>query len=154
MITEFCQRQKRPKAIVQEESCREPGMHRCSVLLPDEKKKEKDLYFLCNEAFADPIDARNYACLLALQFLEGALPLERKLPDPYREGWLSLKTAAPIVTNKLKFACRADQARHEEEIRLSQLAKYVSLIFALCLYVYSPCVCLAGKRNARVNIPR
>lgn len=40
---------------VNEESCKEPGMTRCSVLLPDEKKRELDLFFISVESFPDPI---------------------------------------------------------------------------------------------------
>jgi flagellum-specific peptidoglycan hydrolase FlgJ len=123
LLNEYCQREKRPKPIFNEASCREAGKCRASVALPDTKNKTKDLFFVSDQCWDEITDARNYTCLLALQHLGDSLPLERKLPDPFREAWLSLKSAAPAVTTNRKFACADDQAKYEEQQRLASLSK-------------------------------
>ena len=85
LLNEYCQREKRPKPHFNEAACREPGKTRASVGVPDAKSKVKDLFFVSDQCFDDPTDAKNYTCLLALQHLGASLPLERKLPDPFRE---------------------------------------------------------------------
>jgi hypothetical protein len=97
-----------------------PRIRHWMQILADRYNHPRGLGFV---AMSQSQDAKNYACMLALQHVEGALPLERKLPDPYREAWLSLKSAAPTVTMRNRFACRKDQERHEEEKRLASLVK-------------------------------
>ncbi len=92
-------------------ACKEAGKTRVAMVLPDPKNKTKDLFFVTDQAFSDPTDAKNYTCLLGLHHIGASLPLERKLPDPYREAWLSMQTAAPIVSTSRRFACADDQVR-------------------------------------------
>ena len=69
LVQEYCQKQKRPKPIYQNE--RAPAghfwlvlviglmTHSIRVILPDVKNKEKDLVFVSTESFSDAILAKN-----------------------------------------------------------------------------------------------
>ncbi|KAJ1444519.1 hypothetical protein M885DRAFT_474356 [Pelagophyceae sp. CCMP2097] len=96
LIGEWCQREKRPrpdyrtarpaKGAQGDFKCR----YRC--ILPDKKKpgSEHDLTFCPTAAFATEPSARESAALLALFHVMPLLPLELKLPEPYRASWLSV----------------------------------------------------------------
>lgn len=74
-----------------------PGVFRQKCILPDGKDREKDLIFCPWESRigADSATMANEeAALLALHFLGPTLPLERMLPDPFRELWLATVQAA------------------------------------------------------------
>lgn len=90
LLQEFCQREKRPKAVFHKEG---PG-RRMRVLLPDAKNNKNDLVF-CPSAtdFESDAVARDYAALLALFHFQKSLPLERKLPEPYSTTWKQMLTA-------------------------------------------------------------
>jgi hypothetical protein len=45
------------------------------------------------------------------------LPLERKLPSPFSEAWLSFKTNDPIVSSQHRFATKHEKSVAQEEIR-------------------------------------
>lgn len=62
-------------------------------VLPDEKVSSKDLVFSPEQAAPTLDEAKHCAALLAIHYLEPLLPLERKLPDPFRELWLALVAA-------------------------------------------------------------
>jgi len=90
LLSEFAQRQKRPRPrydTVRADS----GKKRFRVVLQDAKKPgtDKDLIFTPKESFPDTQDAKHCAALLALLSLQGTLPLEMKLPEPYRALWLA-----------------------------------------------------------------
>jgi hypothetical protein len=79
---------------------------RFSVVLPDPKApgSDKDMVFLPDQFFGSPVEAKNAAALLPLLHFCSERPLERKLPDPFREMWLALvasagapKAVAPVV---------------------------------------------------------
>lgn len=59
-------------------------MHRMEVVLPDPKNSAKDLHYCPTESFPTVTQAKEFAALLALMDLQGTLPLEMKLPEPYR----------------------------------------------------------------------
>lgn len=60
------------------------GQSRCSVLVRDAKKADKDLTFTPVQSFDTVAAAKEHAALLALWHLQPTIPLERKLPEPYR----------------------------------------------------------------------
>lgn len=66
---------------------------RVRCVLPDDKNSAKDLKFCPMQDFDSLDEAKHCAALLAFKYIEPQRPLERKLPDPYRELWLSM--AAP-----------------------------------------------------------
>ncbi|GLD97023.1 hypothetical protein PINS_up005706 [Pythium insidiosum] len=59
-------------------------------ILPDDKSSAKDLVFCPEQSFETVEEAKHCAALLALQHLDPRQPLERKLPDPFRDLWLAL----------------------------------------------------------------
>ena len=91
LLQEFCQREKRPKP-------RYLGMggggHRMKVIVPDAKKKDRDLAFAPEQRFDTDELAKEHAALLALTRLQGNLPLERKLPEPYKTVWMETISSA------------------------------------------------------------
>ncbi|CAM9510077.1 unnamed protein product, partial [Heterosigma akashiwo] len=68
--------------------------HRQRVVVPDGKNKAKDLSFATEQCFDSIAQAKEHSALLALHHLQPTLPLERKLPDPYKDIWLETAAAA------------------------------------------------------------
>ena len=95
LLGEWCQREKRPKPRWHPAKPSPPGKHRSRCILPDPKRRgnEHDLAFCPAEAFASESVAKENAALLALKQTQGSLPLERKLPEPYRSTWLAMGAA-------------------------------------------------------------
>ncbi len=80
-----------------------PLVCRFKVTVPDAKMpgSDKDLQFLPDQSFATPIEAKNAVALLPLLHFCRERPLERKLPDPYREMWLSVVgSPLPVAASK------------------------------------------------------
>ena len=67
-----------------------PPGHRFKVLLVDSKNSKNDLHFCPIQSFESDAIAKDYAALLALFQLQNNIPLERKLPEPYRTTWLQM----------------------------------------------------------------
>jgi hypothetical protein len=90
-LIEYCKSVDRPKPRFDKLPKDEKG-HRFRLVLQDAKKPgtDKDLIFMPSRGFEDEIEAKHTLALLALKELNPSLPLERKLPDPYREFWLAL----------------------------------------------------------------
>jgi hypothetical protein len=95
MLNEWCQREKRPKPRWHPAKPAPPGKHRSRCIVPDPKRRgaEHDLAFCPAEAFPSESIAKENAALLALKQTQGSLPLERKLPEPYRSTWLAMGAA-------------------------------------------------------------
>lgn len=83
-------------------------------MLPDDKNSAKDLKFCPTQDFETLDEAKHCAALLALHYVEPLRPLERKLPDPYRELWLAMTTApaaaAPASAGKAGASGKKAQA--------------------------------------------
>lgn len=91
LLQDFCQGKKRKSAQYHRVRAAGGG-DKCRVrcVLPDDKSSAKDLAFCPEQSFDSMDEAKHCAALLALKYLEPLRPHERKLPDPYRELWLSL----------------------------------------------------------------
>ena len=70
------------------------GRGRLEVLLADKKNTRDDLTFCPVQSFDSDKLARDFAALLALFHFQRAMPLERKLPEPYSSTWLGMVQAA------------------------------------------------------------
>lgn len=91
LLQDYCQSKKRANA--QYRRVRAPGggdKFRMRCVLPDDKNSAKDLAFCPEQSFDTMDEAKHCAALLALKYVEPLRPHERKLPDPYRDLWLSL----------------------------------------------------------------
>ena len=118
LLKEWCQRNQRPAP---KYSMVATGRARCVVR--DTKVKDKDLIFCPKETWPHDDFAHEAAALLALHHVQGTLPLERKLPDPFKDLWLSLQgepqtekgTLPSTVTSDRKYVSKfeADAARQE-----------------------------------------
>jgi hypothetical protein len=84
LLQQWTDKQKRPKMQFRTVSPGGAGLHRLEVVLPDAKNSSKDLHYCPAESFAAAAQAKEFAALLALMDLQPTLPLERKLPEPYR----------------------------------------------------------------------
>jgi ATP-dependent RNA helicase DHX57 len=93
LLHEFCQSKKRRQAFYPRAKTHDTTMFRVRCVLPDGKDSSKDLSFCPAEEFETQDEAKHCAALLALKHMEPLRPHERKLPDPYRELWLSLGTS-------------------------------------------------------------
>merc|ERR1712146_653683 len=85
LIHEFCQKEKRPKPMWF--SNNNQHGHFVELLLKDEKKSTKDMRFKPTVGSESNAIAKENAALLGLLALQRNLPLERKLPEPYRSTW-------------------------------------------------------------------
>ncbi|CAE8592374.1 unnamed protein product [Polarella glacialis] len=92
ILSEWAQTQKRPKPQFSGIRPYDRAMVRFKVTLPDPKDAAKNLVFEPNRDSDSPFTAREEAALVALLKLCPTFPLERKLPDPYRETWLAAIT--------------------------------------------------------------
>jgi len=91
LLQEYCQREKRPLPVYHS---RGPG-HRHAVQLPDKKDPNCDLWFLPTDTdFESAKVAKDFSALLALFELQRNMPLENKLPSPYRDSWKAMVAAA------------------------------------------------------------
>eukprot|EP00439_Symbiodinium_sp_Y106_P022785 s428_g2.t2 len=88
LLQEWAQGQKRPKPEYSWARPFERGKCRSKVILPDGKDTAKSLEFEPNRDAETPYASREEAAMVALLKLCANLPLERKLPDGYRETWL------------------------------------------------------------------
>lgn len=129
MLTELCRREKRPKPSWHPVSSGGRG-NRARVVLPDKKKADKDLSFCPKESSESAQVAKEAAALLALHHLQGNLPLERKLPEPFKTMWLALtspdqeKQQEAVVTADRQFASRADfEKARREKLAVKNAAK-------------------------------
>ncbi|KAL3670265.1 hypothetical protein V7S43_004578 [Phytophthora oleae] len=90
LLLEFCQAKKRRNAFYAKAKSQDQSKFRMRCVLPDAKDNAKDLSFCPSEEFETQDEAKHCAALLALKHVEPLRPHERKLPDPYRDLWLSL----------------------------------------------------------------
>ncbi|KAG7388339.1 ATPdependent RNA helicase [Phytophthora pseudosyringae] len=90
LLRELCQAKKRRQAFYARARTQDPAKFRARCVLPDAKDKDKDLSFCPEQEFDSQDEARHCAALLALKHVEPLRPLERKLPDPFRDLWLAL----------------------------------------------------------------
>ncbi|KAG1713183.1 hypothetical protein DVH05_000903 [Phytophthora capsici] len=90
LLHEFCQSKKRRNAFYAKARSQDQSKFRMRCVLPDAKDSAKDLSFCPAEEFDTQDEAKHCAALLALKHVEPLRPHERKLPDPYRDLWLSL----------------------------------------------------------------
>jgi HrpA-like RNA helicase len=91
LLTEYCQREKRPLPIFKPKG---PG-NRHIVWLNDKKNPNFDLCFLPTETQFESVKvAKDFAALLALFDLQRSMPLERKLPEPYRTTFMAMLTSS------------------------------------------------------------
>ena len=67
------------------------------MVLPDPKNKEKSLRFAPTLTSEDGTVAKENAALLALLHLMPTLPLERKLPEPYKYVCLEHRLPGDLV---------------------------------------------------------
>ena len=116
LLTEHTQGVKRPNARFHPVSCSEVDAFRARCILPDGKKTEKDLSF-CPTASADTLDiAKHMAALLALHHMDASRPHERRLPDPFREMWLTMihgEKGAEVLQGDRKCVSAADQKQQK-----------------------------------------
>ena len=57
---------------------------------------------------------------MALHQVVGPLALERKLPEPFRTTWLSLRTAEPLLNAQGKFASSHEKQQHDQKRKEKQ----------------------------------
>lgn len=99
-------------------------------LLLDGKNSALNLSFCSEQEFNTQDEAKHSSALLVLFYFQPGLPLERKLPDPFRALWLSLSQQKDAespdgvqLSTDRKYACKADaeqEKRKHEEIRSSK----------------------------------
>lgn len=104
ILHEHCQSAKRPKPKFTELKKCPPGRHKFRVILQDPKRPgtDKDLIFVPDMDSDSASDAKQCAALLSLAHVCKTLPLERKLPDIYKDMWLSLVSGKPATTRAPK----------------------------------------------------
>jgi hypothetical protein len=117
LLQQWTDKQKRPKMQFRTVSPGGAGLHRLEVVLPDAKNSSKDLHYCPAESFAAAAQAKEFAALLALMDLQPTLPLERKLPEPYR------------CVNKMLFAYTTTDSA------LSATGETMLIYYYICLYV-------------------
>ena len=87
VLQEWCQREKRPTPRYKP---RPPG-NRHMVFVNDAKNSLHDMNFCPIQTdYESEKVAKDYAALLALVEVQGKMPLENKLPEPYRTVWKEL----------------------------------------------------------------
>ncbi|KAJ0411570.1 hypothetical protein ATCC90586_004220 [Pythium insidiosum] len=116
VLHEYCQSKKRqnPRYV----HARAPeGRTRMRCILPDDKSSAKDLAFCPEQSFETVEEAKHCAALLALRHLDPRQPLERKLPDPFRDLWLALTKddapAAPAPSEAKKAGARGSKGKRD-----------------------------------------
>ncbi|TMW64738.1 hypothetical protein Poli38472_011618 [Pythium oligandrum] len=122
LLHEYCQSKKRSNARYVHARAPE-GRFRMRCILPDDKSSAKDLAFCPEQDFETMDDAKHCAALLALKHVDPLRPLERKLPDQYRELWLDLVKdvvpagAAATTTSADKKPSRGKGKKGKEETK-------------------------------------
>lgn len=107
MLQEFCQKEKLPKPLY--DRCDEQkGKFRVKVTILDPRNRRKDLEFLPTQSCSSEKMARDYSALLALLQFQRTLPLERKLPEPYRTTWLDM------ISNSNENLCHSQDGESSE----------------------------------------
>jgi ATP-dependent RNA helicase DHX57 len=77
-------------------------------ILPDVKNTSKDLTFSTEQDFETMDEAKHCSALLALKHVEPLRPYEQKLPDPYRDLWLTLDNSKSTVTATIATSKKKD----------------------------------------------
>ena len=90
LLLEYCQREKRPNPQYQKSSSNDSDRYRLRVILPDKKNSKDDLAFCPVQDFDSEKTAKDFAALLALVHFQPSIPLERKLPEPFRTTWIGM----------------------------------------------------------------
>lgn len=100
LLHEYAQHEKRPKPRFDPLRAEEKGKKKFRVVLQDPKKpgSDKDLLFTPQECFDDTNEAKHSVALLALSYVRKNMPLEKKLPEPYKSMWLDLINEKPLTT--------------------------------------------------------
>ncbi len=106
LLNEYCQKEKRPKPRYE---ANPPG-HRMTVILEDGKNSKNDLSFSPIQNFETETLARDFAALLALFHFQKALPLERKLPEPFSTTWIEMLNASKGPTGANAGSSTGNQA--------------------------------------------
>ncbi|CAD7923926.1 unnamed protein product [Amoebophrya sp. A120] len=98
VLLEWTQKQKRPKPRYVTAKAFQPDTFRKRCILPDVKDTPaKDLVFAVWETLLPATTetlAKEEAAMLALSHVQPAAPLERVVPDPFRDLWLKTQQAA------------------------------------------------------------
>lgn len=96
LLLEYTVHNKRPKPRYDQLAADRDGT-RFRVVLQDQKRPgtDKDLIFMPSRGFHEADEAKHTVALLALHSLNPTLPLERKLPEPYRSLWMVLNGQDP-----------------------------------------------------------
>ena len=97
LLQEWTQREKRPAPRYK---ARPPG-NRFMVFINDAKNSAHDMNFCPVQTdFESEKVAKDYAALLALEKVQGNMPLENKLPEPYCSVWKQMLAAKKEVDKK------------------------------------------------------
>lgn len=110
LVREHCQREKRPLPVYFDS--RGPNQQTC--LLKDPKNSKDDLKFCPVQHFETPMQAKEYASLLALFHLQPTLPLERRLPEPYATAWKDM-TRRPTPGNASQVTGKAVSSNERKQ---------------------------------------
>ncbi|CAK0869099.1 unnamed protein product [Prorocentrum cordatum] len=100
LLHEWAQAQKRPKPCYNKAWAYDKSKCRMKVILPDPKDPAKNLEFEPNRDADVVFNAKEDAAMVALLQVCPTLPLERKLPDGYRETWLEAVGGAAASSGK------------------------------------------------------
>lgn len=87
LLLEWTQQQKKSKPWYNSVRAWDKDKYRQKVYIEDPKNKDASLEFVCANDSDSLFEAKEYAALVALLKLQGSMPLERKLPEPYCEIW-------------------------------------------------------------------
>jgi len=87
LLFEWTKREKREKPWYSKARSWDASKFRQKVTLTDPKNKDASLEFTPYDDSDSMFVAKEHAALLALLAVQGSLPLERKLPDPYCGIW-------------------------------------------------------------------
>ena len=119
LLGDWCQREKRPRPRWHPARSAPKQGHRLRCVVPDPKRRgpEFDLGFCPAEAFASDTVAKENAALLALKQTQGSLPLERKLPEPYRSTWLAMAGAKKAPEKMPRKASKTSLADDDAAVR-------------------------------------
>lgn len=90
LLQEYCQKEKLPKPLYELCESEIKGKFRMRLTILNHKDRRKDLHFLPTDSCTSEKMARDYSALLALFHFQRTLPLERKLPEPFRTTWIDL----------------------------------------------------------------
>ena len=112
ILQEWCQREKRPTPRYKP---RPPG-NRHMVFVNDAKNSSYDMNFCPTQSdFESDKVAKDYAALLALVEVQSKMPLENKLPEPYRSVWKELIASKKDKEMKDKRKEEQRRRRHQRQ---------------------------------------